>query len=82
MELNIYSVWEKKLGIRKATALYKIVCKMEVTKGLTARHALVGRKKGGTKATFKKERKKKSDDLRADHHSDLLQGLETRSKHY
>lgn len=26
----------KKLGVRKATALYKIVCKMEVTKRLTA----------------------------------------------
>lgn len=46
----------KKAGYQKG---HKIVCKMEVTKGLTARHALVGRKKGGTKATFKKERKAK-----------------------
>lgn len=46
----------KKAGYQKG---HKIVCKMEVTKGLTARHGLVGRKKGGTKATFRKERKAK-----------------------
>jgi len=51
-------VYVKKLGIRKGTALYKIICKMEATKGLTAGYALAGRNKGGNKATFKKERKK------------------------
>lgn len=51
-------MWEKKLGVRKATALYKIVCKMQVTKGLTAPHAPVEKNNGRTKATFKKERNK------------------------
>lgn len=53
---------------------------MEVRKRLTTLHALVGKSNRGTKATFNEERIK-SDYQRANHHSDLLQGLETRFKH-